>query len=72
MASIQIVPAYGRDYTSKQKAQADFDADKDFRILDVSNKYNGKYINKSQIVGEYDEVWVRYNNLQRKAKLSVE
>ena len=35
-----ISPAYGRDYTSKAKAQADFSAGYDFQAA------NGQYCNK--------------------------
>ncbi len=61
--SIQLAPAYGRDYTSAQAAVADFDADKDFVITDISNKWNGKMVNKSQLAGY--TVKIRYNQLRR-------
>lgn len=67
MSIIQITPAYGRDYSSKQKAVAAFNAEKDFRVVDVGCKYNGSYVNKQQLVGEYDEVKIRYNKLTRVA-----
>lgn len=41
-----LTPAYGRDYTSAEAAKADWDANKDFLIADVSSRYNGKPINK--------------------------
>jgi len=71
METIQIAPAYGRDYTSKQKAVIDFDADKDFVIMDIENKYNGKFCNKSQLVGKYEEVRIRYNNNRRIATIKL-
>lgn len=46
---ITLTPAYGRDYTSGKAAQADFDADKDFILNDMSSPYDGKPVNKSQI-----------------------
>jgi hypothetical protein len=39
-----LSPAYGRKYTSKAAAQADFDANKDFTSC------FGQYINKEQLV----------------------
>ena len=46
MRSITISPAYGRDYTSKAKALADWDANKDFVIQDM--RLSG-YVNKGQV-----------------------
>lgn len=39
-----IIPAYGRDYASAKAAQADFDANKDFRAA------NGRYCSKADII----------------------
>ena len=44
--SITIGPAYGRDYPSKAKALADWDANKDFVIHDMFA--GGTYLNKQQ------------------------
>ena len=45
MRTLTIGPAYGRDYTSKAKALADWDANKDFTIHDL---FHGGYVSKSQ------------------------
>jgi hypothetical protein len=45
--SITIGPAYGRDYPSKAKALADWDANKDFTIHDMFLR--GSYVNKQQV-----------------------
>jgi hypothetical protein len=45
--SITIGPAYGRDYPSKAKALADWDANKDFTIHDMF--FGGSYVNKQQV-----------------------
>ena len=45
---IVVTPAYGRDYPSKAKAIADWDADKDFILQDITSRWDGKPINKSQ------------------------
>jgi len=42
-----LTPAYGRDYTSAKAAKADWDADKDFIVADITNPYCGKPVNKS-------------------------
>ena len=45
MRTLTIGPAYGRDYPSKAKALADWDANKDFTIHDL---FHGGYVSKSQ------------------------
>lgn len=57
-----LTPAYGRDYKSKAEVQADWDADKDFIIADVHDRYSGKPVNKSQLAGR--DVWIRYKQLR--------
>ena len=43
--TLTIGPAYGRDYPSKAKALADWDANKDFMIHDL---FHGGYVSKNQ------------------------
>lgn len=43
---LTLVPAYGRDYKSKKAVLADWEANKDFLIQDISSPHNGRYINK--------------------------
>lgn len=45
LGSIQVVPAYGRDYKSKKAVEADWKAGKDFMIADMSSPHDGRYIN---------------------------
>ena len=40
---LTVVPAYGRDYKTAKDAAADWFAGKDFRISDISSRYNGAY-----------------------------
>ncbi len=62
--SITIGPAYGRDYTSKAKALADWDANKDFIIHDL---FTGGYVNKAQVPdllrNGITKVLLRYNKM---------
>jgi len=44
---IVVTPAYGRDYTSKAKAIADWEAGKDFILQDITSRWDGKPINKA-------------------------
>jgi hypothetical protein len=64
MRSITISPAYGRDYTSKAKALADWDANKDFVIQDI--RLNG-YVSKSQVPDlirdGISKIMLRYNKM---------
>ncbi len=68
---MNLVP-YLKDYKSKKEIEKDFNNDRDFLINDFFNPYDGKPINKSQIVEEgIREVSVRYNNLRKKAIIVV-
>ena len=63
MKTISLVPAYGRDYKSEKEVEEAFDKGKDFRIMDISNPWDGKYASKSELT-EYRQVRIRYNKLQ--------
>ena len=60
---VTLTPAYGRDYTSADKALADYDAGKDF-ILNTFDRRNTP-INKSQCVSSGFRVTIRYNENRR-------
>ncbi len=69
MSRLTVIPAYGRDYASKEEVLADWNADKDFE----SQNYGASgYINKSG-AKEYGivEVTIRYAKLRRLAKVEV-
>ena len=59
--SIILIPAYGRDYSTAEKAIADFAAGKDFTISDISHKYNGKYCSIRDLKGY--KIKIRFNKL---------
>jgi len=65
---LNLTPAYGRDYKSKKAVQADLDSGKDFIINDISNRWNGSYINKADIGSE---CYVRYDGLKKKALFKI-
>jgi hypothetical protein len=48
MSALTIIPAYGRDYTSAIDAINDWVAGKDFRIADISCRWDGSYVDISQ------------------------
>ena len=64
MRTLTIGPAYGRDYTSKAKALADWDANKDFMIHDL---FHGGYVSKNQkdqlIRDGITKIMLRYNKM---------
>lgn len=60
-----LIPAYGRDYTSKKAVLADFLADKDFLIADVHEPYYMKPVNRNQILQlNIRRVTIRYKRLR--------
>jgi hypothetical protein len=60
MSSIQLVPAYGRDYKNQREVQADWDANKDFWTADVFNGY-GTATNKQDCESMDLRVVIRYD-----------
>lgn len=67
-----LVPAYGRDYTSKAKVLADWEAGKDFEIADVFGGNCGRKINKADaIAGGIRSVNIRYKQLRSVAVVKV-
>jgi len=67
MKTATLIPAYGRDYSSKKAVMADYNADKDFILRDIMSFYDGKFINKSQIdnATDYTDINFRYDKLRK-------
>ena len=67
--SINVLPAYGRDYKNKKEILNDYLANKDFEVSDISNK--GK-INKLDCL-RYGVACliIRYSNLRKTASINV-
>ena len=61
-ADLHVTPAYGRDYSSRAKALADWHAGKDF-IVALTNQY----ISKRDATGL--EVWIRYDKNRKLVKV---
>jgi hypothetical protein len=69
---ITITPAYGRDYRSKAAAQADLDANKDFILSDLMSPWDGRPINRPQLVEQgHRQVNVRFGKGRKVAVLEV-
>lgn len=61
-----LVPAYGRDYKTAAEVRKDWEAGKDFRICDVSSRWNGAYTSVRDYKGtNWPEgpSYIRYNRL---------
>lgn len=72
MNSIMLVPAYGRDYKSKAAVLADFDAGKDFKVADMSSRWDGKPCNIRDLVREgIDIVTIRYQRLTKVMVINI-
>lgn len=59
---LEVVPAYGVDYTSQAQVKDAWNAHKDFRIVSVGSHF-GQYINKGDAEGT--KLMVRYAKLQK-------
>lgn len=55
MRYLTVEPTYGRDYTKKADLMADWNANKDFRVTDISSPYNGMAVNKADLEAEVKE-----------------
>lgn len=58
-----VTPAYGRDYKSAKAVKADWLAGKDFIVADMFSQWDGKPVNREQLVGQ--SVTVRYCKLTK-------
>jgi hypothetical protein len=56
---LSVIPAYGHDYKSAKAVVADFLANKDFLICDMSSPDDGRYVNAEQLALG-DTLCVRY------------
>lgn len=63
MKTLTIIPAYGRDYKSKEAAEKDFLDGKDFTVADISCPWDGKYCSIRDLKTDYDQVKIRYDKL---------
>ena len=67
--SINVVPAYSRDYKNKKQILADYLANKDFQVPDVSNR---GYINRQDCLKMgIDCFIIRYYNNRKVASFNV-
>jgi hypothetical protein len=61
MRYLTVVPAYGRDYPSKAKAIADWDAGLDFTVQDAgAGRDNGRKTSKRDWEGQEVTINIRY------------
>ncbi len=60
-----VVPAYGRDYKSVKAVKADWEANKDFTIVDFFSGEDGRAINKRDADAAGVRVSVRYDRMTK-------
>ena len=60
-----VTPAYGRDYKSKKAALDAWNANEDFIINDMSNRWDGKPVNKQGAEEEGLSIMIRYDQLRK-------
>lgn len=66
-----LVPMFA-DYKSLREVRNAFHSGRDFRIMDISSRWDGKPVNKPQLVAEgVQKVFVRYAGLRRIAAIDV-
>ena len=68
---LTLVPSYGRDYTSKAKVKADWEAGKDFTINSFGHPDDGRQINKQDAEREGGTFNIRYKKLTQICVIKV-
>jgi hypothetical protein len=73
MLTAIVTPAYGRDYENGADALEDWNANMDFILQNVNDKYVGKPCNKQDLLtySKYSHVNIRYNNLQAVMRIEL-
>ena len=73
MFELKVIPSRTRTYTSKKAVWIDWCANKDFFIADVSSPWDGKPVNKQDVlVSDIACVWVRYGkHLEKICSINV-
>lgn len=67
-----ITPAYQRDYRSAKAAKIDFHNNLDFIVTDFFNPYDGKPVNKSDLIATGEtSVMIRYNRLTKITRVQL-
>ena len=63
---IHAIPAYGRDYKTKQAVLADWNGGKDFLIAGIHPNAGQYFSIRDSLTG----VWIRYNKLKQMVKVA--
>ena len=74
MNSLTITPAYLRDYKSKRAVKKDLLAYYDFKVADISSKYDGRPGNLPQFIealGPNGQLKVRYDSHRKVAVFQI-
>lgn len=71
--TITMVPAYGRDYKSKRAVKKALQNQVDFRVQDVSSKWDGMVGNLRDLKNEgHKDLKIRYSNLRKITIIELE
>ena len=65
MRTLNLVPAYGRDYNSKKAIIEHLEKNLDFMIADRSCLWDGKVANLEEMKPMYDVIYIRYGKLRK-------
>lgn len=68
MRYLTLIPAYGRDYKSKEEVRAAWMDRKDFLVADITHPYDGKPGNRDDFIKDVNEngpltLNIRFNKL---------
>jgi hypothetical protein len=73
MNTAVLTAAYGRKYSSKEEAIADYNADKDFIMSTITDRWVGRPCNKADLMGsDYDNVKIRFDENREFVFLTLE
>ena len=72
MQTLELVPAYGRDYKSGLAARIDLAAGKDFILRDAFSRWHGKPVNLAQLrESGVTAVTVRYAGMRKSVRIDI-
>jgi len=71
--TITMIPAYGRDYKSKRAVEKALKNQVDFRVMDVSSKWDGMVGNLRDLKNEgHKDVKIRYSDTRKICIIELE
>jgi hypothetical protein len=68
---LTLVPAYGRDYKSKKEVITDWNAGKDFKVMDISCPFDGCYCSNQTPELKGKTLNIRYKRMEMICQIKV-